>query len=92
LADYTDMTDEEYDALGEELTRMTPKLGPNSTGFLSQRQMRLLGFTNTSVNYLLTKALADHKSPAHIIDEIICERIAVSANQSMVRDMGMLNT
>ena len=80
MADYTDLTDEEYDALDEELTRTTPKLGPNGTGFLNQRQMRLLGFTNTSVNYLLTKAMANHKSPAHIIDEMICERIAVSAN------------
>jgi hypothetical protein len=35
------MTDEEYDALDEELTRTVPKLGPNETGRLAQRELRL---------------------------------------------------
>jgi len=73
---YTDMTDKEYDALDEELTRTVPKLGSNGTGFLSQREMRLLGLTNLSVNYLLTRAAADQKSLAQIIDELICKEIA----------------
>jgi len=77
MAKYTDMTDEEYEALDEELTRTTPKLGPNGTGFLSQREMRLLGFTNLTLNYLITKAMADHKSPAQIIDELICKEISI---------------
>ncbi|MCL2233415.1 MAG: hypothetical protein FWB99_10120 [Treponema sp.] len=69
---YTDMADEEYDALDEELTRTVPKLGPNGTGFLSQREMmRSLGFTSLTVNYLLTKATANHKSPAQILDELV---------------------
>jgi hypothetical protein len=38
--EYTDMTDEEYDALDEELTRTIPKLGPNGTGWLEQRELR----------------------------------------------------
>ena len=78
MTDYTDMTDEEYDALDEELTRTVPKLGPNGTGFLSQREMRFLGLTNLSVNYLLTKAAADSKSLAQIIDELICKEIAAA--------------
>ena len=71
MAEYTDMTDEEYDALDEELTRTIPKLGPNGTGFLSQKEMRSLGLTNTTVNYLLAKAEANHKSLAQIIDELV---------------------
>ena len=78
MADYTDMTEEEYDSLDEELTRTLPKLGLNGTGFLSQREMRLMGLTNMSVNYLLTKGMADCKSPAQIIDEMVRERIATS--------------
>ena len=78
MADYTDMTDEEYDALDEELTRSAPKLGPNGTGFLSQREMRLLGFTNLSVNYLMTKATADQKSPSQIIDDLIRKELAAA--------------
>jgi hypothetical protein len=34
---YTDMTDEEYDALDEELTRTIPQFGPEGSGWLSQR-------------------------------------------------------
>ncbi|MDR0513132.1 MAG: hypothetical protein LBG93_08560 [Treponema sp.] len=70
--EYTDITDEEYDTLDEELTRTVPKLSPNGTGFLSQREMmRSLGFTSLTVNYLLTKATANRKSPAQIIEELI---------------------
>ena len=75
---YTDMTDEEYDALDEELTRTVPKLGPNGTGWLAQRELRLLGLSNTTVYYLLTKATADHKSPAQIIDELVGKEITAS--------------
>jgi len=76
MAEYTDMTDEEYNTLDEEMTRTVPKLGPNGTGWLSQREMRILGFTNLTVNYLLTKAMADNKSPAQIIEELVCKEIA----------------
>ena len=72
------MSNEEYNALDEELIRNVPKLGPNGTGFLSLREMRLLGLTNLSVNYLTTRAIADHKSPAQIIDELVSKEIAAS--------------
>ena len=68
---YTDMTDEEYDALDEELTRTVPKLGPNSSGWLEQRELRLLGLTNPSINYIVSKAEADKKSFGQIIDELV---------------------
>ena len=76
---YTDMTDEEYDALDDELTRTVPKLGPNGTGFLSQLEMYHLGFSNVTVNYLMTKAKALNKSPIQLIDEIVGKEISVSA-------------
>jgi len=78
MAKFVDMTDEEYDALDEELTRTVPKLGPNGTGFISQREMRLLGFTNLTVNYLLTKSMASSKSPAQIIEELVCKEMAAA--------------
>ena len=37
MSNYTDMTDEEYDALDEELIRIIPKLGPNCTVFKPTR-------------------------------------------------------
>jgi hypothetical protein len=78
--EYTDMTDEEYDALDKELTRTVPKLGPNGTGFLSQLEMYRLGFTNMTVNYIMTKAEANHKSPIQIVNEIVSEKIAAAAS------------
>ena len=76
---YTDMTDEEYAALDEELTRTVPKLGPNGTDWLAQREMRLMGLSNVSVNYLMTKAMADRKSPAQIINELIGKEIVMAS-------------
>ena len=76
---YTDMSNEEYDALDEELTRTVPKLGPNGTGWISQRDMRLLGFTNLTLNYLMAKAMADRKSPAQIIEELVNKELAAAS-------------
>ena len=78
MTEYVDMTDEEYEALDDELTRTIPKLGPNGTGFITQREMRNLGFSNLSVNYLLTKASANHKSPAQILDELVCKEMSAA--------------
>ena len=74
---YTDMTDEEYDALDEELTRTVPKLGPNGMGFLSLREMYHLGFSKVTVNYLLTKSKVLNKSPVQLIDELVIKELAV---------------
>ena len=79
MSEYTDMTDEEYAALDEELTRTVPKLGPNGTDWLAQREMRLMGLSNVSVNYLMTKAMADRKSPAQIINELIGKEIVMAS-------------
>jgi len=76
--EYKDLTDEEYDALDEELTRTIPKLGPDGTGWLAQRELRLMGLSNMTVNYIFTKATADHKTPAQIIDELVKERVAAA--------------
>jgi hypothetical protein len=78
MMEYIDMTDEEYDALDEELTRTVPKLSPNGTGWLAQRELRLLGLANLSVNYIVSKAEADNKSYAQIIDELVREKVTAS--------------
>jgi len=79
MTEYTDMTDEEYDALDEELTRTVPKLGPNGSGWLAQRELRLIGLSNMSVDYLVTKAKADHKSPAQIINDLIGKELLAAS-------------
>jgi hypothetical protein len=74
-----DMTEEEYAALDELWTKTTPKVGPNGTGFISRRNARLFGLDDLSMDYLLTKAIADHKTPAEIIKEMVWERITASS-------------
>jgi len=73
-----DLTEEEYDALDEYWTKNTPKIGPNGTGFVSRREARLFGLDDLSADYLLTKAIADHKTPAQIINEMVRERLAAA--------------
>ena len=73
------MTEEEAWALDDYVTNNEITLGPNGSDWLSQREMRLMGLSNMTVNYLLTKATADHKSPAEIINEMVGKEIAVGA-------------
>jgi hypothetical protein len=77
--EYIDMTDEEYAALDEELTRTVPKLGPNGSGWLSQREKCPWGYSEKTVKYLLDKAKELHKSPAQIIDELVLKDMAVAS-------------
>jgi len=70
------MTEEECNALDELLTKTTPKVGANGTGFVSKRNAKLFGLDELSVNYLFTKSLATHKSPAEIIGGMVREKIA----------------
>ena len=72
------MTEEEAEALDDFVTNNEITLGPNGSGWLSQREMRLLGLANTTVNYLLARAMADHKSPAQIIDELVYKDMATA--------------
>jgi hypothetical protein len=73
-----DLTEKEYDDLDEYWTKNTPKVGPNGTGFVSRREARLFGLDDLSADYLLTKAIADHKTPAQIISEMVREKLAAA--------------
>ena len=76
---YTDMTDEEYDTLDEELTRNPPKIISNGNDWLSQREIRISGLSAMAVNYLLTKAKANQKSPIQIIEELVREKVIAAS-------------
>jgi hypothetical protein len=75
------MTDEEADALDEYYTKNPPTPGPNGTGFFTQRRKaaRSITIDELSANWLLTKAMADHKTPADVISEMVQREIAASA-------------
>jgi hypothetical protein len=84
------MTDEEASRLDEKWTKNPPKPGPNGTGYFTRckaasvatalldqaaHSIMVDGFT---ANYLSSKAIADHKTPAEIISEMVQERIVAS--------------
>jgi hypothetical protein len=70
------MTEEEAWAMDELVTNADITLGPNGSGWLSQREARLFGLDNITLTWVNVKAAADHKSPGQIINEIIHEKIA----------------
>jgi hypothetical protein len=73
-----DLTDEEYARLDEKWTKTTPKVGPNGSGYFSQRKAaaRTVTIDDFSAHYLMIKAMDTHKTPAEIISEMVHERIA----------------
>jgi hypothetical protein len=78
------MTEEEAFALDEKWTKTTPKVGPNGSGYISKLKAadpttHLITIDKFSADYLMTKAIADHKTPEEIIREMVWERIAASA-------------
>ena len=73
------MTEEEAFALDEKWTKIDPKIGPNGSGFLSKRKVaRMITIDGLSADYLFSKSIADHKTPAEIISEMVQERIAAT--------------
>ena len=80
-----DLTEEEYSALDEKWTKNPPKPGPNGTGFFALRKAALASQSARSItvdsftaDYLLTKAIASHKTPADIISDMVQEQIFTS--------------
>jgi hypothetical protein len=72
------MTEEEADALDEELTRTTPKVDFSRPDvFIRQRE--LLNVLNpVAADYIITRALATRQTPAQIIGELVAEKIAAA--------------
>jgi hypothetical protein len=72
------MTEEEAVAMSDYFINNKVTLGPNGSDWLSQREMRSLGFSNLTINYLITKAAALHKTPVQIVEEMVREKLAAA--------------
>ena len=72
------MTEEEAWALSDHFTNNEYTLGPDGSDWLTQREMRSLCFSNLTINYLVTKAVALRKSPAQIVEEMVLEKLAAT--------------
>ncbi|HCC37997.1 MAG TPA: hypothetical protein DEQ14_10505 [Treponema sp.] len=77
------MTDEEADALDEELTRTVPKLTNIEGPFIQNcRQSMLVALDQLSAQYLQARMLATKQTPTELISELVRERIAAVRQQN----------
>ena len=72
------MTVEEARAFNEYFVNNVITLGPDGSGWLSQREMRSWGLENQTINYIIKKAMEEHKPPAQIINELVSKELAVA--------------
>jgi len=76
-----ELTEEEYDALDEYYTKNPPKVDPskNGTGFFTKKQTaHSVTIDSFSANYLITRAIATHKTPADVINEMVQKELAMA--------------
>ena len=73
------MTDEEADSLDEYYTKNPPRIDPRKNGGFAKKSFKMIALDDLSADYLMTKALSEHKTPEQIIGEMIRERLASSA-------------
>ena len=59
-----DMTEEEYDALDERLTKNVPTLGHTGTGFFSRKSSQIVCLDESTAKIPNAKAIASRKTPA----------------------------
>jgi hypothetical protein len=72
----SDMTDEEYDTLEEEVTRNPPNVAGKPGGFFTERRDRMILLDQFSADYLKAAAEAEHKTPAQIVGELVRKELA----------------
>ena len=73
-----EMTDEEADALDEYYTQNPPKVDPAKNGGFAKKSFRMVALDRLSEDYLLTKAIATHKTPTEIISELVQKELAAA--------------
>ncbi|MDR0497528.1 MAG: hypothetical protein LBH42_07935 [Treponema sp.] len=78
MAVYTDMTDEEYDALDELLTKTTPKLRKGEGGFFTEHRARMLLLDEVTVRILDARAKAVHQTPSEFVTQLIRKDLAAA--------------
>jgi hypothetical protein len=73
-----DITDKEGEALDEYYTTHLPITDSSKGGVTTRQGFRMVALDRLSEDYLVTKAIATHKTPTEIIGEMVREKIAVS--------------
>jgi hypothetical protein len=72
------MTEEEADALDEEITTADITLNSGEGGIFTRQRKLLDALDRVSADYIMTRALATNKMPLQILGEVVHEKIAAS--------------
>ena len=73
------MTDEEADALDEQVTRNPPKVsGDGENGFFMKHKGNIIILDDISATWLRVTAESTQKTPSDLISEMIREKIDVA--------------
>jgi len=75
------MTEEEADALDEEITKADITLKPGEGGLFTRQRKLLDALDRVSADYIMTRAMATNKMPLQILGEMVHEKITASAIQ-----------
>ena len=72
------MTEEEANALDEEITNAEITLKPGEGGMFTYQRKLVDALDRASADYIMTRAMATNKMPLQILGEMIHEKIAAS--------------
>jgi len=75
-----DMTEEEYDALDERLTRTVPTLSHTRTGFFTRKGSQAVILDEKTAKILNAKAMAARQTPSEIIAALLRKELSVEAH------------
>ena len=72
------MTEEEADALDEEITNADITLKKGEGGIFMRQRELIDALDRASADYIMTRAMASNKMPLQILGEVVHEKIAAS--------------
>ena len=72
------MTEEEANALDEEITNADITLKPGKGGIFTRQRALIDALDRASADYIMTRAMATDKMPLQILCEVVHEKITAS--------------
>jgi len=73
------MTEEEADALDDEITNADITLKKGNGGIFTRQRELLDALDRASADYIITRAMATNKMPLQILGEVVHEKITATA-------------
>jgi hypothetical protein len=74
-----EMTDEEAEYWDDYYTKNPPKIDPAKNGGFAKKSFRMVALDSLSADYLMTRAMATHKTTTEIIGELVRKEITAQA-------------